>query len=159
MVNVKVSSKVGQRSRSSREFKIYGTAGKALSWGTHMPNMNALSLRIKIVAAFLGMHVLPAKQAMPDYQESVTTGQTDTGQSDSYVPLCFAGDTNELWPMLKFLKSRSKVTIKVTCSKFMVPLERPCHKEHTRQIWKPYLLTQISVLVVRRLRSLGGNHH
>ena len=35
--------------------------------------------------------------AMFDYQGSVTTGQTDgqtdTGQSDPYVPLCFAGDT------------------------------------------------------------------
>ena len=38
--------------------------------------------------------------AMRDYQESVTTGQTDTGQSDPYVPLCFAGDT----------KSRSNAT-------------------------------------------------
>ena len=38
-------------------------------------------------------------KAMRDYQESVTTGQTDTHtqtdarQSDPYVPLCFAGDT------------------------------------------------------------------
>ena len=31
--------------------------------------------------------------AMRDYQESVTTGQTDAGQSDPYVPLCFSGDT------------------------------------------------------------------
>ena len=39
--------------------------------------------------------------ALHDYQESVTTGQTDrqthtqmdAGQSDPYVPLCFAGDT------------------------------------------------------------------
>ena len=39
--------------------------------------------------------------AMHDYQESVTTGQThgqtgsqtDAGQSDRYVLLCFAGDT------------------------------------------------------------------
>ena len=39
--------------------------------------------------------------AMRDYQESVTTGQTDThthgqtdaGQSDPYVPLCFTGNT------------------------------------------------------------------
>ena len=43
--------------------------------------------------------------ALPDYQESVTTGQThgqtdrqtdgqtDAGQCDPYVPLCFAGDT------------------------------------------------------------------
>ena len=37
-----------------------------------------------------------------DYQESVTIGQTDArthtqtdaGQSDPYVPLCFAGDTS-----------------------------------------------------------------
>ena len=39
----------------------------------------------------------PQNKAMRDYQESVTTGQThrqtDTGQSDPYVPLCFAGDT------------------------------------------------------------------
>ena len=31
--------------------------------------------------------------AMRDYQESVTTRQTDAGQSDPYVPLCFAGNT------------------------------------------------------------------
>ena len=40
--------------------------------------------------------------AMRDYQESVTSGQThgrtadgqtDAGQSNPYVPLCFAGDT------------------------------------------------------------------
>ena len=30
--------------------------------------------------------------AMRDYQESVTTGQLDAGQSDPKVPLCFAGD-------------------------------------------------------------------
>ena len=40
--------------------------------------------------------------------------------------------------MLKFLKSSSKVT--VTHSKFLVPLERSCHKEHTCQIWKLYLI-------------------
>ena len=32
-------------------------------------------------------------KAMHDYQESVPTGQTYIGQSDPYVPLCFAGDT------------------------------------------------------------------
>ena len=31
--------------------------------------------------------------AMRDYQESVPTEQTDAGQSDPYVPLCFIGDT------------------------------------------------------------------
>ena len=40
----------------------------------------------------------------------------------------------KLWPMLKFFESRSKVTVKVTSSKFMVPLERSCHKDHTCQI-------------------------
>ena len=44
-----------------------------------------------------------------------------------------------LLPMLKFFKSRSKVTVKVTSSKFMVPLERSCHKDHTCQISKTYL--------------------
>ena len=42
--------------------------------------------------------------AMRDYQESVTTGQTDrrtgrqteVGQSDPYVPLGFAGDTKNI---------------------------------------------------------------
>ena len=48
-----------------------------------------------------------------DYQESVTIGQTDArthtqtdaGQSDPYVPLCFAGDTKIGTP--KTLKSVS----------------------------------------------------
>ena len=43
--------------------------------------------------------------AMRDYQESVTTRQThrrtdrhtDAGQSDPYVPLCFAGDKTSSW--------------------------------------------------------------
>ena len=42
----------------------------------------------KIVAAFRGMHVSPAKHSFA----SVTDGQTDDGQSDPYVSLCFAGD-------------------------------------------------------------------
>ena len=54
---------------------------------------------------------------MLDYQESVTTGQTDTptdgrmdghiyvGQSDSYVPLCFAGDTKS---KIFYVKVRKK---------------------------------------------------
>ena len=33
--------------------------------------------------------------ALCDYQESVTTAQTDAGQSDPNVPLCFAGDTTK----------------------------------------------------------------
>ena len=40
----------------------------------------------------------------------------------------------KLWPMLKFFKSRSKVTVKVTSSKFIVPLERSCHKVHKCQL-------------------------
>ena len=44
---------------------------------------------LKIVAAFRGMHVSPAKHSYA----SVTDRQTDDGQSDPYVSLCFAGDT------------------------------------------------------------------
>ena len=44
--------------------------------------------------------------AMHDYQESVTTGQTDgqtdAGQSDPYVPLCLAGDTETLCHAMLF---------------------------------------------------------
>ena len=39
--------------------------------------------------------------------------------------------------MLKFFKSKSKVTVKVTNSKFMVPLERSCHKDDTCQMSAP----------------------
>ena len=49
----------------------------------------------KKVAAFRGMHVrvTPRNIAIRDYQKIVTTGQTDAGQSDPYLRLCFAGDT------------------------------------------------------------------
>ena len=51
---------------------------------------------INIVAAFKGMHVSPAKHSyawLPRKCDYRTDGQTDAGQSDPYVPLCFAGDT------------------------------------------------------------------
>ena len=61
--------------------------------------------------------------AMRDYQESVTTGQTDThkhtdrqtdtGQSDPYVPLCFAGDTKTRCPRILF--RGPKLEIKLYC--------------------------------------------
>ena len=47
-----------------------------------------------IVAAFQGMHVSPAKHSyawLPrkcDYQESVTTGQTDRQTPDKVIPVC-----------------------------------------------------------------------
>ena len=50
--------------------------------------------------AFVGMQVLPANHRDTDYKEkrdyhkSVTTGQTDTGQSDPHVSLCFARTKN-----------------------------------------------------------------
>ena len=53
---------------------------------------------IYIVAAFRGMHVSPAKHSYAwlsrkfDYwTDRHTHTQTDAGQSDPYVPLCFAG--------------------------------------------------------------------
>ena len=72
---------------------------------TNTPNkfditLNIVALWRKIVAAIRGMHVSPAKQSyawLPrksDYwTDRKTDGQTDAGQSDPYVPLCFAGDT------------------------------------------------------------------
>ena len=59
--------------------------------------------KINIVAAFRGMHVSPAKHSyawLPrkcdyrtDRQIDGQTDQTDAGQSDPCVLLCFAGDT------------------------------------------------------------------
>ena len=40
----------------------------------------------------------------------------------------------KLWPMLKFLKRRSKFKVKVTRSKIVEPCERSCHKEYTCEI-------------------------
>ena len=51
---------------------------------------------LKIVAAFQGMHVSPAKHNFGKCDRKVwqtdrqTDGQTDNGQSDPYVSLCFA---------------------------------------------------------------------
>ena len=47
----------------------------------------------KIVAAFRGMHVSPAKHSSASVTDGQTDGRTDDGQSDPYVLLCFAGDT------------------------------------------------------------------
>ena len=70
-------------------------------------------LTLNIVAAFRGMRVLPVKHSyawLPrkrDYQESVTTGQThgqtDAGQSDPYVPLCFVGNTKMIMITYRYL--------------------------------------------------------
>ena len=48
--------------------------------------------RTKIVAAFLGMHVSPAKHSYA----SVTDRQTDNEQINPYVSLCFAGDAKTM---------------------------------------------------------------
>ena len=63
------------------------------------------SLFHNIVAAFWRMHVSPAKYSyawLPrkcDYRtDKHTDGQTDTAQSDPYVPLWFQGDTKNLNP-------------------------------------------------------------
>ena len=55
-------------------------------YGTHTEDR-------KIVAAFRGMHVSPAKHSSASVTDRQTDGQTDDGQSDPYVSLCFAGDT------------------------------------------------------------------
>ena len=47
----------------------------------------------KIVAAFRGMHVSPAKKSYASVTDGQTNRRTDDRQSDPYVSLCFAGDT------------------------------------------------------------------
>ena len=56
---------------------------------------------VNIVAAFRGMHVSPAKHSymyawLPRKCDYRTDRWTDAGQSDPYVPLCFAGDTKTI---------------------------------------------------------------
>ena len=58
-------------------------------------NIFSSTIALNIVAAFRGMHVLPAKVsniAILDYLESVTTGQTDRWTDrqtpDKVIPMC-----------------------------------------------------------------------
>ena len=69
----------------------------------------------KIVAAFWGMHVSPAKHSFGKWDR-----QTDGGQSYPYVSLCFAGDTKttKSWALLEYAdwaKLRTK-RLSITCS-------------------------------------------
>ena len=66
----------------------------------YVPLCFAGDTKINIVAAFRGMHDSHAKHSyvrLPRNCDSRTDRRTDTqtdaGQSDPYVPLCFAGDT------------------------------------------------------------------
>ena len=56
---------------------------------------------INIVAAFRGMHVSPAKHSSGSVTDGRTDRQTDDGQSDPYVSLCFAGDTKSVLQYLR----------------------------------------------------------
>ena len=47
----------------------------------------------------------------------------------------------KLWLMIKVIKSRSKVTVKVTCSKFIVPPEWSCHKGKRAKYESPQDIT------------------
>ena len=63
------------------------------------------------------MHVLPAKHSEIDYQESLTTGQTDDVQYDTYVPLCLASDTITVYifVVLWNYKSKTDATPRIDC--------------------------------------------
>ena len=78
------------------------------------------------MAALQGMHVSPAKHSyarLPrkcDYRtQRQMQGQTDDGQSDPYVPLCFKGDTVMI-PVSHSAKCRQHkiyyIVIKLTAS-------------------------------------------
>ena len=66
--------------------------------------------------AFVGMQVLPNNhrdtdyKEKRDYHESVTTGQTDTGQSDPHVSLCFAR-TKKCGPYLQYNYTKSRLIL------------------------------------------------
>ena len=78
-----------------------------------------------IVAAFRGMHVSPAKHSsawLPrecdyrtdrhtDRQDRRMDRQTDAGQSDPYVPLCFAGDTKKCMLPVKSIKRKCDIQV------------------------------------------------
>ena len=51
MANVKVFQKYAKGRIQGHVFKIYGTMGKVLLYGTHMPNIRSQSLKIKKVMA------------------------------------------------------------------------------------------------------------
>ena len=66
-------------------------------------NRKCIIVLSNILAAFKGMHVSPAKHGAlcvtskkvrlrDRHTHRRTNGQTETGQSDPYVLLCFAGD-------------------------------------------------------------------
>ena len=50
----------------------------------------------------------------------------------------------KFWQMFK---SRSKVRVKVTHSTFMLPLERPCHKEHNLWLMIEFFRSRSKVTV------------
>ena len=67
-----------------------------------------ISLYKNKVAAFRGMHVSPAKHSYAWLPRRYRTdGQTDAGQSDPYVPLCFAGDTTSNFLSMERCKANS----------------------------------------------------
>ena len=123
----------------------YDTTWKVFSQGIHLCNMKVLSLLVWKL--WLRLYFIIYSVLISIIYLSIYTYYTGPqckleywqSQEGPRWALCkFAG------AKLKFFKSRSKVTVKVTCSKFMVPMERPCHKEHICQICKPYLLAQTS---------------
>ena len=96
--------------------------------------------------------------AMQDYQESVTTGQTDAGQSDPSVPLCFASDTNDL-------TKTSILTINTKSSHFYSQFMSSCTIEfnlvdeyyHVSEICKCTPWTNLKATINYETRMPPGN--
>ena len=78
--------------------------------------------------------------AMRDYQESVTTGQTDrqtdAGQSDPYVPLCFAGNTTRC-PPIPFRGNKNNSSL--TDLYEFLPLTDQCYSYFSMSSFLPWL--------------------
>ena len=96
-----------------------------------MPNMNTKSLTVrKLLPMFKRrskVTITRSKFMLPLERPIIRRAHLPNVEALSLM-------VKKLWLKMKFFRSRSKVTVKVTCLKFMVPPERSCHKEHTYQI-------------------------
>ena len=102
-----------------------------------MPNMKALSQRIKKLRPMLNFFQKYVKGHGQGQMFKIHDSAVKVLSQGTHMPSMKALSLiiEKLWPMLIFFfKSRSKVTVKVTRSKFMVPLERPCHNQHTFEV-------------------------
>ena len=80
--------------------------------------------------------------AMRDYQESVTTGQTDARQSDRYVPLCFAGNTKMAQCSMQHYKKALNQLNYTPITRY-IPQLKSKFSELRGETWEVFVLRQV----------------